>query len=228
MRWKSHVQCEVGENLEIISNSYLSRWYQLAKKKKLKGARCVAYVAGYTAINSINPFKVIKKAAKVVKSVKKVKKAKVSYKKASKIFKITKKSKKKDAQKSTKKAYKTATKKPPVRGHSPKGYNPKPGERTLNGYVKNNVSVHKEIALKTKSSKFNNAKGAKGGTFKLIGSSSHANISPHVHHPKRNVNKKTGVIYGRIGEKTKDGGVTYPTKRDVKQLYQYLNNGKYR
>ena len=64
MRWKSHVQCEVGENLEITSNSYLSRWYQLAKKKKLKGARCVAYVAGYTAINSINPFKVIKKAAK--------------------------------------------------------------------------------------------------------------------------------------------------------------------
>ena len=110
MRWKSHVQCRVGENLEITSNSYLSRWYQLAKKKKLKGARCVAYVAGYTAINSINPFKVIKKAAKVVKSVKKVKKAKVSYKKASKIFKITKKSKKKVAQKSTKKAYKTATK----------------------------------------------------------------------------------------------------------------------
>ena len=64
MRWKSHVQCRVGENLEITSNSYLSRWYQLAKKKKLKGARCVAYVAGYTAINSINPFKVIKKAAK--------------------------------------------------------------------------------------------------------------------------------------------------------------------
>ena len=105
MRWKSHVQCEVGENLEITSNSYLSRWYQLAKKKKLKGARCVAYVAGYTAINSINPFKVIKKAAKVVKSVKKVKKAKVVAKKVRKVAKATYKKGKSSAKKAAKKTY---------------------------------------------------------------------------------------------------------------------------
>ena len=105
MRWKSHVQCEVGENLEIISNSYLSRWYKLAKKKKLKGARCVAYVAGYTAINSINPFKVIKKAAKVVKSVKKVKKAKVVAKKVRKVAKATYKKGKSSAKKAAKKTY---------------------------------------------------------------------------------------------------------------------------
>ena len=120
MRWKSHVQCEVGENLEIISNSYLSRWYKLAKKKKLKGARCVAYVAGYTAINSINPFKVVKKAAKIVKSVKKVKKAYKTYKKvkkakvvAKKIKKVKKVSfkKKSSVKKTTKKKAVTTTKK---------------------------------------------------------------------------------------------------------------------
>ena len=107
MRWKSHVQCEVGENLEIISNSYLSRWYKLAKKKKLKGAKCVAYVAGYTAINSINPFKVVKKA---YKTYKKVKKAKVVAKKIKKVKKVSFK-KKSSVKKTTKKKAVTTTKK---------------------------------------------------------------------------------------------------------------------
>ena len=106
--------------MEIISNSYLSRWYKLAKKKKLKGAKCVAYVAGYTAINSINPFKVVKKAAKIVKSVKKVKKAYKTYKKvkkakvvAKKIKKVKKVSfkKKSSVKKTTKKKAVTTTKK---------------------------------------------------------------------------------------------------------------------
>ena len=128
MRWKSHVQCEVGENLEITSNSYLSRWYQLAKKKKLKGARCVAYVAGYTAINSINPFKVIKKAAKVVKSVKKVKKAYKTYKKVKKAKVVAKKVRK--VAKATYKKGKSSAK--------------KAAKKTYRGYLKAKCKITKK------------------------------------------------------------------------------------
>lgn len=66
----------------------------------------------------------------------------------------------------------------------------------------------------------------KGGVFKRIGNRSHAKLSPHVHNPRRNV--KNGIIRGGVGSKTKNGGVTYPTRKDVKQLYSYLYNNKYR
>ena len=36
-----------------------------------------------------------------------------------------------------------------------------------------------------------------------------------------------GDIYGKVGTKTANGGVNYPTAKDLKQLYDYLNNGKY-
>ena len=70
VRWKVHARREVGENLEITSKSYLSLWYQIAKKKKLTGVKKVAYIAGYVAVNSINPFKAAKKVVKCVKAVK--------------------------------------------------------------------------------------------------------------------------------------------------------------
>lgn len=110
-------------------------------------------------------------------------------------------------------------------GFANKGYRPKPGERTLKGFVRNNVSSKKEINLYTKSAKFNNH-GSKGGAFKRIGNGSHAGLNPHVHQPRRNV--KNGTIRGGVGSKTKNRGVTYPTRRDVKQLYSYLYNNKYR
>ena len=120
MKGNVHVWCGVGENLEITSNSYLSLWYQIAKKKKLKGLKCVAYVAGYTAINSINPFKVAKKAIKCVKAVKKgskllkttkrLKTTKALFKKTNKIKKFSFK-KKSSAKKYTKKKAVTTTKK---------------------------------------------------------------------------------------------------------------------
>ena len=94
--------------------------YKIAKKKKLKGWKCVGYVAGYTAVNSLNPFKVVKKAVKVVKSVKKlkkvskvfkrVKKSKVIAKKIKKVKKVSFK-KKHSVKKTTKKKAITATKK---------------------------------------------------------------------------------------------------------------------
>ena len=120
MKGNFHVWCEVGENLKITSKSYLSLWYQIAKKKKLKGLKCVAYVAGYTAINSINPFKVAKKAIKCVKAVKKgskllkttkrLKTTKALFKKTKKIKKFSFK-KKSSAKKYTKKKAVTTTKK---------------------------------------------------------------------------------------------------------------------
>ena len=120
MKRNFHVWCEVGENLEITSKSYLSLCYQIAKKKKLKGLKCVAYVAGYTAINSINPFKVAKKAIKCVKAVKKgskllkttkrLKTTKALFKKTKKIKKFSFK-KKSSAKKYTKKKAVTTTKK---------------------------------------------------------------------------------------------------------------------
>lgn len=109
-------------------------------------------------------------------------------------------------------------------GFSSKGYNPKPGERTLNGYVRNNANP--EISLTTQSPGFNNNNGNVGGVFKRFGAESHGGVSPHVHQPQRNV-APNGSVYGSVGTKTSNGGVTSPSPKDVKQLYEYLNNGKY-
>lgn len=116
MKGNFHVQCGVGENLKITSKSYLSLWYKIAKKKKLTGAKRVAYVAGYVAVNSINPFKAIKKVSRAVKSVKRLrkvtktykraKKSKVFLKKAKKVVKATYKKSKRSVKKSSKKVYK--------------------------------------------------------------------------------------------------------------------------
>lgn len=35
------------------------------------------------------------------------------------------------------------------------------------------------------------------------------------------------MITGKPGSKTKNGSVTVPGVKDVKQLYEYLENGKY-
>ena len=84
-----------------------------------------------------------------------------------------------------------------------------------------------EVKLYTSSAGFNSNNGNIGGQFKRFGSDSHAGLSPHVHQPQRNVTP-TGDIYGGVGSKTSNGGVTSPGSKDVKQLYDYLNNGKYR
>lgn len=118
------------------------------------------------------------------------------------------------------------TTKKALNGFDDRGYKPKPGERTLDGYVKNNVSTDAELSLSTNSSGFNNHDGITGGEFKRFGSEEHAGLSPHVHQPIRN-EAPNGNIYGSVGRKTSNGGVTSPTEKDVKQLYQYLNNGKY-
>lgn len=113
-------------------------------------------------------------------------------------------------------------------GFSPKGYNPKPGERTFEGYVKNNVPRDVETKLFTNSSDFNtNPKN--DGHFKRFGTKpdQHGIKGPHVHQPTRNVNPNNGVITGKPGKETKNGGVTVPGAKDVKQLYEYLENGKY-
>jgi len=68
-----------------------------------------------------------------------------------------------------------------------KGYRPKPGERTLEGFMNKNININKEIPLHTKSPGFNiNSKGV-GGQFKRFGSNSHGGIKPHVHQTTRNV-----------------------------------------
>ena len=72
------------------------------------------------------------------------------------------------------------------------GIGPKPNERTIGGYVKNNANP--KISLHTNSAGFNNNKGN---------------------------------VYGSVGSKTTNGGVTPPSAKDVKQLYEYLKNGKY-
>ena len=108
-----------------------------------------------------------------------------------------------------------------------KGYKPQLGERTFDGYVKNNVSTDAEVKLYTASAEFNSNNGKIGGQFKRFGSDSHAGLSPHVHQPQRNATPK-GDIYGGVGSKTSNGGVTSPGAKDTKQLYDYLNNGKYR
>jgi hypothetical protein len=113
------------------------------------------------------------------------------------------------------------------KGLAGRGYKPKAGERTFDGYVAKNVSKNNETKLFTKSKKFNTSKMNADGQFKRFGSGSHGGLSPHVHQPTRNV-AKNGEIYGGQGAKTRNGGVTKPGKRDVKQLYQYLKNKKYR
>ena len=110
------------------------------------------------------------------------------------------------------------------KGFDSKGYFSQPGERTLDGYVKNNANP--EISLKTSSPGFNNNNGNVGGVFKRFGAGSHGGASPHVHQPQRNV-APNGNIYGAVGTKTFNGGVTSPSIKDVKQLYEFLNNGKY-
>ena len=107
-----------------------------------------------------------------------------------------------------------------------RGYHPEPGERTFNGYVKKNVNIEAEIVLRTKSPGFNNNANGVGGQFKRIGAGEHGTISPHVHQPIRN-DAGNGYIYGSTGSKTQNGGVTYPSRRDITQLYEYLENGKY-
>ena len=108
-------------------------------------------------------------------------------------------------------------------GFSPKGYNPQPGERTFEGYVKQTSDP--EISLYTKSSGFNNNRKGVGGQFKRFGANEHYGLSPHVHQPVRNT-PPNGMVFGRTG---KDVGIDVfsPNKKDIKQLYDYLNNGKY-
>ncbi|TVX93167.1 RHS repeat-associated core domain-containing protein [Paenibacillus agilis] len=122
------------------------------------------------------------------------------------------------AKKSTQKVTKS-------KGLASRGYKSRPGERTFEGFVNKNVPKTKETKLYTKSSGFNNV-GSSGGQFKRFGTDSHAGLAPHVHQPIRNV--KNGKIRGIVGTKTKNGGVTAPTRKDVKQLYDYAYNGKYR
>ncbi len=43
----------------------------------------------------------------------------------------------------------------------------------------------------------------------------------------RNINPNNGVITGKPVAKAKNGGVSISGARDVKQLYEYLENGKY-
>ena len=102
-----------------------------------------------------------------------------------------------------------------------RGYKPKPGERTLDGYV-SGATRNKEIGLNTNSPGFNHTGPEQ---FKRFGSGTHGGLSPHVHQPIRNLTTKGPR--GTTGTKTKNNGVTSPGKKDVKQLYQHLNNGKY-
>lgn len=64
-------------------------------------------------------------------------------------------------------------------GFSRRGYNPQDGERTFEGYVRNNANP--EISLYTKSAGFNNNRGNTGGEFKRFGAAFHGGVSPHVH-----------------------------------------------
>ncbi|MBD5135553.1 MAG: hypothetical protein HDT39_06265 [Lachnospiraceae bacterium] len=77
----------------------------------------------------------------------------------------------------------------------------------------------------TKSLGFNNSKGNTGGQFKRLGAEEHYGLSPHVHQSIRNV-APNGTIYGRTG-KTVGIDTLSPSNKDVKQLYEYLSNGKY-
>jgi hypothetical protein len=81
------------------------------------------------------------------------------------------------------------------------GDKPQSGDRTFEGFVKNNVSQDAEVGLYTKSGGFNNNNGNVGGQFKRFGTSEHAGLSPHVHQPIRNV-AQNGNVYGSTGSKT--------------------------
>ena len=118
---------------------------------------------------------------------------------------------------------KSATKSNQGQGFSAKGYNPNPGERTFEGYVKQTSDP--EISLYTKSSGFNNNSKGIGGQFKRFGANEHYGLSPHVHQPVRNT-PPNGMVFGRTG---KDVGIDVfsPNRKDIKQLYEYLYNGKY-
>ena len=113
-------------------------------------------------------------------------------------------------------------------GFSKKGYFPEPGERTFEGYVNNNVPQNVETKLFTHSSGYN-TNPRNDGHFKRFGTepNKHGIIGSHVHQPTRNINPNNGVITGKPGTKTKNHGVTIPRAKDIKQRYEYLENGKY-
>ena len=113
-------------------------------------------------------------------------------------------------------------------GFSRKGYFPKPGERTFEGYVKAMVSVDAELSLYTKSKGFNNVDEI-GGEFKRFGTKPgrHGIAGVHVHQPIRNVKLETGEIRGGVFNPQKGIGVEPPKRLDIKQLYQFFFNGKY-
>ena len=113
-------------------------------------------------------------------------------------------------------------------GYSKNGYNPKPGERTIEGYVKNNVSPNAEVSLYTDAKGFNNV-GNIGGEFKRFGTvpGRHGISGAHVHQPMRNINIFTGEIRGGVFNPKKGIGVNSPNRVDIKQLYQFLFNEKY-
>ncbi|MBA0169554.1 hypothetical protein H0247_19540 [Pectobacterium sp. CFBP8739] len=93
--------------------------------------------------------------------------------------------------------------------------------------MKDHVSPDSETTLHTKSPGFNTSKKNSDGQFKRYGLDSHGGISPHVHQPTRNISPKDGTIYGGQGTKTKNGEVTSPSNKDIKQLYDHIYNGKY-
>ncbi|WP_413367357.1 hypothetical protein [Lysinibacillus sp. 3P01SB] len=78
--------------------------------------------------------------------------------------------------------------------------------------MKNNVPIEKETLLYTKSPKFYSDAPSQ---FKRFGSDSHANLAPHVHQPTRNA-APNGNIYGGMGSKTSNDGVTTPHAKDIK------------
>lgn len=105
-----------------------------------------------------------------------------------------------------------------------KGYKPKPDQTTFEGYIKENVPLDVETKLK-----HFNTNPKEDGNFKRFGSKSnqHGIEGVHVHQPERNINHKNEIITGKPGSKTKNGGVSSPSKKDISQLYDYLNNNKY-
>lgn len=106
-----------------------------------------------------------------------------------------------------------------------RGYKAMPEERTFEGYV-TSAAEQREIGLDTAASGFDfNASAVARKQFKRFGADSHAGLAPHVHQPQRNKTPKGPR--GGTGTKTHDGGVTSPTKKYVKQIYDHLKNGKY-
>ncbi|MBH0171447.1 RHS repeat domain-containing protein [Fictibacillus sp. 18YEL24] len=212
-----------GDDIRKL-RSKKSKWYQKAGAGASIASNFVPGVgaAKWGAKAGIKALKYGKKAKKIKKfpasSIKKTRKHKIK-------SKTTYKKTYSNRSYTAKKVSKRSKAKQVDKGLASRGYKPSAGERTLKNYVNNNVPKNKETKLFTKSSRFNNV-GSKGGQFKRYGTDSPAGLAPHVHQPIRNAHN--GKIRGGVGSKTKNGGVTYPTKRDVKQLYQYINNGKYR